>query len=217
MHNFAPFWKSKKDPDFGKKGPDCVHLWVKFAIQKVYLRVSTIRNSKMFPCGLSGIFSTRFLGMYRHIQSYSALLRHIQAYWDIIKIYSSLFRHIQYPLQPWHIHNLAILWVLAYLEQKAYLKTCETLIRHIPNSAIVGHYSAILRYIQNLVQGYHMQKPGILEILEYSELFHNCTRCIFNTVLFTKIYEYLELWHIKNATHIQNLPKDLRCSFLQNS
>ena len=33
-----------------------------------------------------------------HIQSYSALLRDIHAYWDIIKVYSGLFRHIQHPV-----------------------------------------------------------------------------------------------------------------------
>ena len=41
----------KKSTDFGKKGPDCVHLWVKFYIQNVVLRVSKKRNSKKFPCG----------------------------------------------------------------------------------------------------------------------------------------------------------------------
>ena len=45
------FLKIKKSTDFGKKGPDCVHLWVKFYIQNVVLRVSKKRNSKKFPCG----------------------------------------------------------------------------------------------------------------------------------------------------------------------
>ena len=36
-----PFFENqKKFPDFGKKGPDCVHPWVKFTIQNVILRVS---------------------------------------------------------------------------------------------------------------------------------------------------------------------------------
>ena len=61
-----------------------------------------------------------------HIQSYSALLRHIHTYWDTIKAYSGLLKHIQYPVQPSHIHNLAIFWSLAYLEPEAYLKPCET-------------------------------------------------------------------------------------------
>ena len=36
---------------WGKKGPDCVHLWVKFSIQDVVLVVCRRENSKMFPCG----------------------------------------------------------------------------------------------------------------------------------------------------------------------
>ena len=45
----ALFENRKKCPDFGKKGPDCVHLWVKFSIQNVVLRVSRRKNLKMFP------------------------------------------------------------------------------------------------------------------------------------------------------------------------
>ena len=37
------------------------------------------------------------LGIYRHIQPYSALLRHIYAYWDIIKAYSCLFSSLCNP------------------------------------------------------------------------------------------------------------------------
>ena len=47
----ALFWKSKKYPDFGKKGPDCVHPWGKFTIQNVVLRVSRRKNSEIFPVG----------------------------------------------------------------------------------------------------------------------------------------------------------------------
>ena len=92
--------------------------------------------------------------------SYLGIFRH--------KAYSGLFRHIQHPLQSSNIHNLAIFWGLAYLEREVYLKPCETLTtRDIQNPAI-GHYSAIFRQIQSLVQRLHTQKPGILEILEYS-------------------------------------------------
>ena len=31
----CPFLKMEKCPDFGKKGPDCIHLCVKFSIQNV--------------------------------------------------------------------------------------------------------------------------------------------------------------------------------------
>ena len=40
-----------ENPDAGKKDPDCVHLWVKFSIQNVVLRVSGRKNSKIFPGG----------------------------------------------------------------------------------------------------------------------------------------------------------------------
>ena len=34
-----------------KKSHDCVHLWVKFSIENIVLRVSRRKNSKIFPCG----------------------------------------------------------------------------------------------------------------------------------------------------------------------
>ena len=68
-----------------------------------------------------------FLGICWHIQSYLAVLKHNHASWDINKAYSGLFRHIEHPVEPSHIHNLAIFWALAYLELDAYLKHCETL------------------------------------------------------------------------------------------
>ena len=44
-------FKSKKVPWFWKKCPDCVHPYVKFAIQNAVLKVSKRKNSKIFPCG----------------------------------------------------------------------------------------------------------------------------------------------------------------------
>ena len=46
------FENQKRCFDFWKNGPECVHLWVKFSIQNVALRVSRRKNSKMFPCGV---------------------------------------------------------------------------------------------------------------------------------------------------------------------
>ena len=106
----------------------------------------------------------------------------------------TLLKHIQTFSEPSHIHNHAI--VRDLLELKVYLKPSEKWTRHIQNPAI-GHYSAIFRHIQNLVQRLHMQKPGILGILGYSEPIRNCISTqIQNPVIFTKIYRYLELWHI---------------------
>ena len=128
-----------------------------------------------------------FLGICWHIQLYLAVLKHNHAPWDINKAYSGLFRHIEHPVEPSHIHNLAIFWALAYLELEAYLKHCETLTKHIQNPAI-GHYSDIFRDIQNLVQRLRTQKPGLLGILEYLEPFHNCIpRHIQNPVILMKI------------------------------
>ena len=73
-------------------------------------------------------------------------------------------------MEPSHIENLVIFWALAYLEPEAYLEPCEALTRHLQNT-VLGHDSAILRHIQNLAQRLHMQKPDILEILKYSELY----------------------------------------------
>ena len=38
----------KKCPDFGKRSPDCVHLWVKLSIDNVALRISRQAFSKHF-------------------------------------------------------------------------------------------------------------------------------------------------------------------------
>ena len=80
-----------------------------------------------------------------------------------------------------------------FLVLQTYSKPCETLTRHIQNP-VIGNYSAIFRHIQNLVQCLHTQKSGILQSLEYSEPFLNCTpKDIENAAIFAKIYEYSEL------------------------
>ena len=117
----------------------------------------------------------------------------------VFKAYSGLFRHIQHPVEPSHIHKLAIYWPLTYLEPEAYLKPCKKLTRHIRNPAI-GHYSDIFRTLWNADI---RKKTDILGILEYSEPFHNCIPThIQNPLILTKIYEYSERWHILSLTHI---------------
>ena len=118
--------------------------------------------------------------MFTHIET---LLRHTQAY-------SGIFSTL---CNPRIFTNLPYFEPIVYLEPEAFLKPCETLTRHIQNPTM-GHYSAIFRHIQNLVQRLHTQKPDIAGILEYSEPFHNCILThIQNPVIFTKIYEYSEL------------------------
>ena len=101
----------------------------------------------------SGMFSTvcLLLFFFRYMLAHSVVFSDIKAYSrnrDIIKAYLGLFRHIQHPVQPSHIHNLAIFWALAYLEPEAYLKPCEMLTRHINNPAM-GQYSGIFRALCN--------------------------------------------------------------------
>ena len=112
------------------------------------------------------------LSSYRRTYSSISTLRHIHIYWDIIKAYSSLFRHIQHSLQPSRICILSIFRPLAYLELEAYLKHSETLKRHLQNSTIVKTvYSGI-------IQSY----SGIIRTL--------CNACICRNLAF------LELWNI---------------------
>ena len=57
------FINRKKCPDFRKKRhSDCVRLWIKFSIQYVVLRVTTRKNSKIFPCRtFSPVFNEMFI------------------------------------------------------------------------------------------------------------------------------------------------------------
>ena len=106
--------------------------------------------------------------MFRLIQAYSAPCVNLAYLWDI----------------------LVILWALAYLEPEAYLNLVKSLpgiFRTLP--------WALLSHIQNLMQRLHMQKPGLLKILEYSKLFHKCisihTRNPFILPKFTNIQEII--------------------------
>ena len=58
----CPFLK-KKYPDFGKKGPNCVHPWLYSSIPNVVLRVSRTKSSKKFPCRtfFSYVFAEKFI------------------------------------------------------------------------------------------------------------------------------------------------------------
>ena len=57
-----PFFDNRKNcHDFGKNGPDCTHLCVKFSIQNVVLRVSRTKNTKIFPCFFSYVFDEMFI------------------------------------------------------------------------------------------------------------------------------------------------------------
>ena len=52
--NPGPFLKIEQNcPDFGQKGPNCVHSWVESSTENVGLRVPRGKSSKMFPWGIS--------------------------------------------------------------------------------------------------------------------------------------------------------------------
>ena len=52
------FENQKRCPDFGKKGSNCVHLWVNFSIENIVLRVSWSEIPKFCRYG---VFSLSFL------------------------------------------------------------------------------------------------------------------------------------------------------------
>ena len=121
-----------------------------------------------------------FSGICRNIQSYSALLRHIHAYWDIIQAYSSLFSTLCNP---------RIFTTLLYIYILGLFKSLWN--RHIQNPGR-GHYSVILRTLCNACIRRNLEHA----ILEYSEPFHNCIRThIQDSIMLTKMYKYSELRH----------------------
>ena len=121
------------------------------------------------------------LCLFRYIQVYSsisALLRHIHAYWAIIKAYLDLFRDMQNSEWPSHIYNLVIFWALIYLEPVPCSKLCKTLTKHIHNPSIVRTvYSGIFQPCSSACQTL-------------------CNACICRNPT------YSESWNIQNPTII---------------
>ena len=76
-------------------------LWVKFCIQNVVSRVSKRKNSKIFPCRTS--FSCTLDKMFIKVPQFHRTFIHIETLRHI-----QAFRHIQHPVEPLHIHNLAM-------------------------------------------------------------------------------------------------------------
>ena len=71
--------KTKKCQDFGKRGPDCVHLWGFFSIQMVVLRVFGIENFKMFPCGV--FFSLVFDELFIEVPQFHETSPAVKNFW----------------------------------------------------------------------------------------------------------------------------------------
>ena len=93
--------------------------------------------------------------------------------------YYGIFRLIQAYSEPCvtppQIHNLSIFRALAYLEPGAYLKPCETLIRHIRKPAIL--ISAVV-VLFNHIQAY--SEPRVT--FAYAETWHIQNPVIFRTL-----------------------------------
>ena len=135
-------------------------------------------------------FMFRVIKIFTHIET----SRHIQSYSGIFstlcnsRVCTTLSCHI---LSPNIFKTGGLLQTLWNVDQ-AYLELCH--------GALCSH---ILAY-QNLMQHLHMQKPGILGILEYSEPFHNCIpKHIQNPVISTKIFEYSELTYLEPNTYLE--------------
>ena len=102
------------------------------------------------------------LCLLKYIQTYSSIFS-IHSYWGIFKAYLGLFRHIQHPLFTTLLYSEP-----RHLEPEAYLKPCETLTRHIQNSAIV-----------------RIVYPSIIQ--SYSGIFRTlCNACIYRNLAYSQ-------------------------------
>ena len=131
------------------------------------------------------------LGVWWHIQSYSVLLRHFYAYWDIIKAYL-LIQGYSAPCvtlaysQPCHILSLGIFITRGLFET----------LRNVDQAYAEPRYRALFSHIQAYsepsatlanAETWYTRNPGIFRTLPAH---------IQNSVILPKIYEYSKLWHI---------------------
>ena len=125
-----------------------------------------------------------FSGICQHIQLYSAFLKYIHAFRPL-QVYLTPYVTLTYS-QPCNILTPAI------LRTGPLFKTLWN-----ADQPYLDPYRALFNNISNLVLRFHMQKHGIVQILDYLELFHICIPThIQNSIIFTKIYECSELLHI---------------------
>ena len=111
FHAVSENWK--KCPGFRKKGPDSVHLWIKFSIQSVVLRVSRGKNSKMFPYGIS--FSCVFdecLSKCSSSTNYLLQSSALKHFWLCICSQTLFFLQKSSILNVWHCWEYVFVWQL---------------------------------------------------------------------------------------------------------
>ena len=152
---------------FGEKSPNCIHLWVKFSIQNVVLRISRRKNSKMFPCCFP------FLCFWRNVY-WSALVPCnllCPEIFLVARLHSGIILFakcsISYVWQCFEyvcldncpvICTLTLCYVLHQIHSESW---------HIPNSAYSGTckhiqaYSSLLRHISHPVQTSHIHNLAI--------------------------------------------------------
>ena len=124
-------------------------------------------------------------GIFNHIQHYWGIFMHIETLLRYIVAYSGILNTlcnpcilITVPSQPCHILSPSM------FRGKGLFKTPW----NVGQTYAIGHYSALFRHIQNLMQHLHMEKTGILGMLEYAEPFCICIHMhIQNPVILTKI------------------------------
>ena len=159
----------KKCPGFGKEGPDCMYLRVKFSIPNEVLD----KNFQNFS--LWGFF---FLCFRRSV------------------FRSAQVSQIQHPAWPSHIN---VFWALAYLEPEAHLKPCEALTRHteLGHKALFSHIKAYSEPCTTLAyaETWRTQDPGIFHNCiptrtESCHIYENLW--IFKTLIYLKPDKYLE-------------------------
>ena len=104
----CPFLKIDKCLDFGGKGSDCVHIWVKFSIRNVVLIVS--RRKKLQNVSLRGL--CLFLCFWRNVcghETFKNPIQTIQTYSCPIQTYSAIFKKVALAyLERCHIQNPGI-------------------------------------------------------------------------------------------------------------
>ena len=119
------------------------------------------------------------LYLFRYIQAYSRIFSIIKAYSRTlrpVKTYLGLFRHIQHPLPPLHIYNLAIFRALAFLQPEGYSKPCEILTRHVHKHVKSERSEQFIQVLFSHIQAYseacvtltyveirHIRNPGIFK------------------------------------------------------